>query len=1351
CMQEADSGEEECRSQPRSISESFLTVKGAALFLPRGNGSSTPRISHRRNKHAGDLQQHLQAMFILLRPEDNIRLAVRLESTYQNRTRYMVVVSTNGRQDTEESIVLGMDFSSNDSSTCTMGLVLPLWSDTLIHLDGDGGFSVSTDNRVHVFKPVSVQAMWSALQSLHKACEVARSNNYYPGSLFLTWVSYYESHINSDQSSVNEWNAMQDVQSHRPDSPALFTDVPTERERTERLIKTKLREIMMQKDLENITSKEIRTELEMQMVCNLREFKEFIDNEMIVILGQMDSPTQIFDHVFLGSEWNASNLEDLQNRGVRYILNVTREIDNFFPGLFEYHNIRVYDEEATDLLAYWNDTYKFISKAKKNGSKCLVHCKMGVSRSASTVIAYAMKEYGWNLDRAYDYVKERRTVTKPNPSFMRQLEEYQGILLASKQRHNKLWRSHSDSDLSDHHEPICKSGLELNKKEITTSADQISEAKNNDNQQPMSPVYSADVDREQQLSEDANVIEEMCVKERIHLELTCRDFHTEQMEDKLNLNINSCTAGCCIDSIPPDNCHASEALMQLQPPLEITEFPDLTVDDLEKDALKPDMNVHLVPMEEFSLCLKDFPQSPNQNSPRLQQNPQPEVTDLSTDRIDFFSALEKFVELSQESRSRICSHSRMEEQGSGRNGVSRVPVLEVLPAADGGTDTQRNSSGNSPQASDDSSTDEEQQKEVPELPITGHLTRSHSENAISVKEIITEIESIKQGAGPAQQKEGSANLAQTPKRNTIHSLPVEAIWASERVEHSEGACAGHKEKKDSLQTEQEAAPSLQPSSGKSDLEESSPGGEQEPRNTINPEPKWCPGSVRRATLEFEERLRQEQEQQHPSPVCILLTRKNSKNDSPAAELLLRGKSEEPPLELAPESDKAQGPGTEDLLLPSQAELPAEPGPGQEGVTQELRTVVSLDGMEETSLPSLLPKRIEIIEYTATVKSAECPDASCEQSRLVTAVPSLDENLNPSLCSEKAVTCLRALTLVNLSLQEQVVRKEANFTVHSPSEEGGGLSVHHCAASPSAQMTSTPLTSLDPSSYPYIIHLEGITEQSTGTDNEPVTLCGIEGDMTLPFRDIPKPLCKGDADTSRQLSSEDFTSQCDDNVDLLDISFLCYGLPHSSSSHSVEESSNSPGLVKQRAKEIEARIRHAGLTTPSHMKRSASLAKLDCLDLSKDDLSERQSASSDANSVLLTCVALGRGFCGGRLERSSQGACTKHHLSSPEPAKHFVEQLRTAECIAQSKPVERPLAQYAKECSSSQQSLFSSTDPTWTSSEEGPPLLQVQVLGSSPARGLAVTPRQQHGRTHPLRRLKKTNDKKRTTNPLYNTM
>ncbi|XP_068095693.1 protein phosphatase Slingshot homolog 1 isoform X2 [Hyperolius riggenbachi] len=381
-------------------------------------------------------------MINLLRSEDRIKLAVRLESSWSDRVRYMVVVYSNGRQDTEENILLGVDFTDNESKSCTIGMVLHLWSDTTIRLDGDGGFSVHTAGRIHVFKPVSVQAMWSALQVLHKTCEVARRYNYFPGGLALVWASYYESCISSEQSCINEWNTMQDLESTRPDSPTLFTEKPSEGERTEWIIKSTLRSIMMSKDLENVTCKEIRNELEKKLSCNLKEYKEYIDNEMLLILGQMDKASLIFDYLYLGSEWNASNLEELNQTGVGYILNVTREIDNFFPGLFAYHNIRVYDEETTDLLSHWNEAYNFINKAKKNNSKCLVHCKMGVSRSASTVIAYAMKEYGWSMEKAYNYVKQKRAVTRPNAGFMRQLSEYEGILDASKQRHNKLWRQH---------------------------------------------------------------------------------------------------------------------------------------------------------------------------------------------------------------------------------------------------------------------------------------------------------------------------------------------------------------------------------------------------------------------------------------------------------------------------------------------------------------------------------------------------------------------------------------------------------------------------------------------------------------------------------------------------------------------------------------------------------------------------------------------------------------------------------------------------------------------------------------------------------------------------------------------
>ncbi|XP_049715715.1 protein phosphatase Slingshot homolog 2 isoform X2 [Elephas maximus indicus] len=1386
------------------ISESFLTVKGAALFLPRGNGSSTPRISHRRNKHAGDLQQHLQAMFILLRPEDNIRLAVRLESTYQNRTRYMVVVSTNGRQDTEESIVLGMDFSSNDSSTCTMGLVLPLWSDTLIHLDGDGGFSVSTDNRVHIFKPVSVQAMWSALQSLHKACEVARMHNYYPGSLFLTWVSYYESHINSDQSSVNEWNAMQDVQSHRPDSPALFTDIPTERERTERLIKTKLREIMMQKDLENITSKEIRTELEMQMVCNLREFKEFIDNEMIVILGQMDSPTQIFEHVFLGSEWNASNLEDLQNRGVRYILNVTREIDNFFPGVFEYHNIRVYDEEATDLLAYWNDTYKFISKAKKHGSKCLVHCKMGVSRSASTVIAYAMKEYGWNLDRAYDYVKERRTVTKPNPSFMRQLEEYQGILLASKQRHNKLWRSHSDSDLSDHHEPICKPGLELNKKEITTSADQIAEVKTMESHPSVPPVFV-----EHMVPQDTSQ-KGLCTKERmICLEFTSGDFHPGQIEDELNLNdINGCSSGCCLNEskFPLDNCHASKVLIQPgQAPEVAHKFADLTVEDLETDALKADMNVHLLPMEELTSRLKDLPMSPDPESPSPQPSCQAEVSDFSTDRIDFFSALEKFVELSQETRSQSFSHSRMEELGGGRSENCRLSVVEVTPPEVTADDQRSSSLSNTPHASEESSVDEEQPKAISELVSPDIFMQSHSENAISVKEIITEIESISQGVGQIQLKgDVLPNPCHTPKKAAIHELPVERAQALEdkpgNLEQNRGSCTAQPElAKDSGKWDPEGCPTTR--SFTADLEEEEPAeGEQELRGPgMHPGAKWCPGSVKRATLEFEERLRQEQEHHGAAPVCTSLsTRKNSKNDSLVADLAPKGKSDEATLEhsvVPEESEMSKGKGEcsgseagsllppeQEAIVPASKLLEFHPLPApqdypgsdartqQDGVPKEQRTVLLCQGSETEAVPLSLPKRIEIIEYTHTLMSPGPPGPEAEGAttkksgeqglrkvkveKSITVLSALDENLNKTLCPSQVSLRPQVLPLLHSSSPDHDRPTSPTSTLSSPEIRSNSPSTPLETAAPFVSCaTHVPCANVDYLHSQTVVHLEGFTEQSSSTDNEPSTQQGRWEESQ------EGPLCSGDEVPHKgsQLSSEDLSliNKLDDNIEVLqgklDPSPVVFRLPHSSSSDSVKGLSHSAGVVKERAKEIESRvICQTGLNKPSQMRRSASLAKLGYLDLCKDCLPEREPISESPHLKLLQpFIRTDSGMHAMEVQEPPENPGVPQN---PEPTKYFIEQLKTTECIAQSKPVERPLVQYAKEFGYSQQCSLPRSGPQLTSSEGGPPLLQTQGLQcAGPAPGLAVAPRQQHGRTHPLRRLKKANDKKRTTNPFYNTM
>uniref|UniRef100_A0A4W5RA01 protein-serine/threonine phosphatase n=1 Tax=Hucho hucho TaxID=62062 RepID=A0A4W5RA01_9TELE len=423
--------------------ESFALVKGAVLLLEEGEGEgpheeTSPNHSPSPLKLGGGASdtQHrqLHAMVSLLRPEDTIKLAVRLESVSPVRVRYLIIVSTFSNK--QESILLGMDFPDTDRCQCTIGLVVPVWSDTQVYLDGDGGFSVTSAEKTRIFKPVSIQTMWSVLQALHGCCERAVKGAVIPGC-GLDWAQYYYGHVESDRLCLNEWGAMTGLESVRRDSAGQSS---TERVSVERQIKEELRDIMRTEDLENITSKQVRSALETRIGMDMKNYKEYIDNEMMVTMAQMDKPSKIFDYLFLGSEWNAANFEELQKNNVGYILNVTREIDNFFPESFSYRNIRVYDVEATDLLSHWKDTYTFINTARQSGQAVLVHCKMGVSRSGSTVVAYAMKQQRWPLEVALSYVRERRPIVQPNDGFMKQLHTYSGILNASQQRHSALWR-----------------------------------------------------------------------------------------------------------------------------------------------------------------------------------------------------------------------------------------------------------------------------------------------------------------------------------------------------------------------------------------------------------------------------------------------------------------------------------------------------------------------------------------------------------------------------------------------------------------------------------------------------------------------------------------------------------------------------------------------------------------------------------------------------------------------------------------------------------------------------------------------------------------------------------------------
>ncbi|XP_032301115.1 protein phosphatase Slingshot homolog 3 isoform X3 [Coturnix japonica] len=429
-----------CAQARPPAAASFALVRGAALLLP---AKEPPASGPAPAATPGRQERHLQLMMRLLRAQDAIQLAVRLEAARPQWVRYLLVVRPEEVGAEGQTALLGVDFTHEGADHCTLGMVLPLWSDTQVFLDGDGGFSVTSGGQTRIFKPISIQTMWAVLQELHRACELAAQGGHIPGGPALSWAQEYAAVLDSEQSCLNEWLAMADLESVRPGSP-----LPTEP--TERVVRALLQDVLTSADLESITSKEeshhcplplgecqVRTELERRVGHSLEQHKDFIDNEMLLVLAQMDRPSRVFPHIYLGSEWNAANLEELQQNCVTHILNVAREVDNFFPALFNYMNVRVYDEETAQLLPHWNDTFLFLSDIKAKGGRALVHCKMGVSRSASTVMAYAMKEFGWSLERALRHVRRCRPDVQPNPGFMRQLDFYQGILNAS--RHSSFW------------------------------------------------------------------------------------------------------------------------------------------------------------------------------------------------------------------------------------------------------------------------------------------------------------------------------------------------------------------------------------------------------------------------------------------------------------------------------------------------------------------------------------------------------------------------------------------------------------------------------------------------------------------------------------------------------------------------------------------------------------------------------------------------------------------------------------------------------------------------------------------------------------------------------------------------
>ena len=184
-------------------------------------------------------------------------------------------------------------------------------------------------------------------------------------------------------------------------------------------------------------------------MCSANDIRSTVDRYKHLIIY----PNCVLENqIFIGTGIQAKNWKIIRDLNITHIVNCSIEHECIFSDALKYLHCRLEDSLEENIYRDLEKACRFIDNALSNDTddndsdsennsnesksrhgsanssqpaRILIHCNLGISRSSSILIAYLIRKYKLCLYSAFNYVKDKRTQTAPNYSFLKQLKYFE--------------------------------------------------------------------------------------------------------------------------------------------------------------------------------------------------------------------------------------------------------------------------------------------------------------------------------------------------------------------------------------------------------------------------------------------------------------------------------------------------------------------------------------------------------------------------------------------------------------------------------------------------------------------------------------------------------------------------------------------------------------------------------------------------------------------------------------------------------------------------------------------------------------------------------------------------------------